>query len=59
MLCWLVGWLVVGSSRDLVANLLDCDIVVSEFELQSRYDFLIWTNTLNKYMNYLISSAMG
>ena len=24
--------------RDVVANVLDCDIVVSEFELQLRYD---------------------
>ena len=28
---------------DIVANILDCDIVVSEFELQSPYYFLTFT----------------
>ena len=28
----MVGWLV-----NVVANVLDCDIIVNEFELQSRY----------------------
>ena len=31
--------------RNVVANMLDCDIVVSEIELQSRFYLLFWTNT--------------
>ena len=34
---------------------LDCDIVVSEFEFQSRYDIHFWTNILRKVINTLIS----
>ena len=34
------------NSRGEVANLLDCDTVASEFELQSRYYTHFWTNTL-------------
>ena len=34
------------SPRSVVANVLDCDIVVSEFEHQSRYYVHFWTNTL-------------
>ncbi len=43
-----------GSTRDVVANLLDCDIVVSEFKLQSCYYIHFRTNTLGKGMNPLI-----
>ena len=39
------------SSRSAVANGLDCDIVGSEFELQSRYYVHFRTNTLEKDMN--------
>ena len=38
---------------------LDGGIVVSEFELQSRYYVHFRTNTLGKGMNPLILSAMG
>ena len=38
----------------LVTNMLDCDIVVSEFEVQSRYNVHFRTNTLRKVMNPLI-----
>ena len=30
---------------------LHCGIVISEFELQSRYYIHLWTNTLGKGMN--------
>ena len=42
-----------------VANVLDSDIVVSEFELQSRYYVQFRINTLGKCMNPFIPSAMG
>ena len=44
---------------DVVANELDCDIVVSEFELKSRYHVYFRTNTLGKDMNPLSPLAMG
>ena len=41
------------SPRDIVANMLDCDIVVSQFELQSSYYVHFRTNTLEKGMKPL------
>ena len=38
---------------------MDCGIVVSEFELQSRYYIHFQANTLGKGMNPVILSAMG
>ena len=38
---------------------LDCRIIVSEFELHSRYYIHFWTNTLGKDVNSLILLAMG
>ena len=43
-----------GSPSCVVANVLDCDIVVSEFELQSRYYVHFQTNTLSKGIKLLI-----
>ena len=43
-----------GSSRGVGANVFDFDIVVKEFELQSRYYVHFWTNTIDKGMNPLI-----
>ena len=37
----------------MMAKELDSDIVVSEFELQSRYYIHFWTNALAKSMNSL------
>ena len=37
-----------------MANELHCDILVSEFELYSRYYVHFQTNTLGKHMNLLI-----
>ena len=42
-----------GSPRDVVANVLDSDIVVSEFELQSRHYIHFRTYTHAKGMNLL------
>ena len=41
-----------------MANVLDCDIVVCEFELQSRYYVHFRIYTLGKGMNPFIPSAM-
>ena len=43
----------------VMANGLDNDIVVSEFELQSRFYIHFQTNTLGKGMNSLILSVSG
>ena len=42
------------SPHGIVANVLDCDIVVSKFELQSLYYVHFRTNTLRKGMDPLI-----
>ena len=38
-------------SRDVVANALDCDIAMSEFELRSRNLVRFRTNIFGKGMN--------
>ena len=48
-----VTWPTLGAG--VVANVLNCDIVVSEFELQSCYYVRIRTNALKKGLNSLIS----
>ena len=47
------------SFRDALAKVLDCDFVVSEFELQSRYYFHFWINTFGKGMDLVITPVMG
>ena len=42
-----------------MANGLDCDHEVSEFELQSRYYVHFWTNVVAKSMNSFIPPFMG
>ena len=54
--CVCIRW---GNLRGVVANVLDLDIVVSEFELQFGYIVYFRTNTLWKGMNSLIPSAKG
>ena len=44
-----------GSTRGVVAYALDCDTVVSEFELQSRYYVHFSAKTLGHGMTLLIS----
>ena len=46
-------------SFGIVANLLDGDIVVNEFELQSHYYVHFRTNTLEMAMNHLIPPAIN
>ena len=43
----------------VVATVQDCDIIVSEFELQSRYYVYFQTNSIRKVMNSLIFPAIG
>ena len=49
----------MGSPNDVVANVLDCDIVVSEFELQWRDYVRFRVNTLGEDMKPLIRQAMS
>ena len=46
-------------SRGVMVKALDCGIVISEFERQSRYYVHFRTNTLGKGMNPLILPAMN
>ena len=48
-----------GSFYSIVVNILDCDIVASEFEFQLHYYAHIWTNTLRKGMKPLTLPVMG
>ena len=48
-----------GCPRGVMVKVLDCGIVVSEFELQSRYHVRFRTNTFGKSLNPLILPAMG
>ena len=43
----------MGSLYVVVANEQDCNIIVSEFKLQSCYDIHFWTNTLGQGMKPL------
>ena len=49
----------VGCPRGVTVKAVVCRIVVSEFELQSRYYVVFWINTLGKGVNPLIRPAMG
>ena len=49
----LKGLIFFESPQGGVANALDWDIVVNEFELQSCYYVSLWTNTVGKGMNFL------
>ena len=40
------------------ANILDCDIVVNQYKIQSRYYFQFRTNILGKGMNFIIHSQL-
>ena len=46
-----------GNSYGIMAKVLGCDIVVSEFEHQLSYYVHFRTNTLRKGMNQLFSLA--
>ena len=49
----------VGCPRDIMVEAMDCEIVESDFVLQSPYYVHIRTNTLKKGMNPLILPDMG
>ena len=49
----------VTDTRDVVAKLLDCDIVVSELDIQSSHFVHFSTNKFGIDMNTLFSMAMG
>ena len=46
-----------GRSRSVVVNVLNCNIVVREFELQWRYHVHCRTDTIWKDMNLVITPA--
>ena len=48
-----------GNLRGVMAKVLDCEIVVSEFELQSVYYVHFWTNSFGKDMNLSILACNG
>ena len=48
-----------GSYHGAVANVLDCAIVIGEFEFLSRYYAHFLTNTIGKDINPFIPSAMA
>ena len=45
--------------RGVMAKAMDCEIVISDFVLQSRYYVYFQANTLGKGMNPIILPAMG
>ena len=49
----------LGCPRGVMVKALDCEMVVSEFELESRYYVHFQKNTLGKGMKPLILQAMG
>ena len=51
--------LIWESSSDAVANVMDCDIVMSKFELQSCYNVHFRSNTLREGMKPLIPQSIG
>ena len=48
-----------GSLLGIVVNVLDCNIAVSKFKLQSSYYAYFQRNNLGKGINFLILPAMG
>ena len=48
-----------GWPHGVMVKTMDCEIVVSEFEHQSRYYVNFRANTLGKVMNPLILPVMG
>ena len=48
-------WKKYGSLREVVINVLGCNFVMSEFELQSHYYVVFWYNNIGKVKNPLSS----
>ena len=55
----MLGYSNGGCPRGAEADVLDCDSIVSEFELLSFHYIRFWTNNLGKGMNLLISTNTG
>ena len=51
--------LIEGSPCGIVNNKLECDIVVSKFNLHFYYYTYFWTNIFGKGMNPFILPTMG
>ena len=49
----------IGSPRSVMANVLDCDLVVREFEILEQYYVHFRTNSPGKGKNFFIPSVMG
>ena len=49
----------VVSPLGTVANILDCNIVISESELKSNNYVHFWTNIVGKGMNPLLPTSFG
>ena len=47
------------NSHDIVANVLDCNIVVSKFKLQSHPYIYFGSDIIGKDINPFLSLAMG
>ena len=47
-----------GTSHGLVAKMLDCDMILCKFKIQSSCYVPFWNNTFEKSMNLLISSGI-
>ena len=50
---WYIWYHAGGNRRCVVAKVLDCDVAVNKFELQSFYYVHFRTNILGKYMKPL------
>ena len=48
---FVISFIFIGCPRDVMVNALDCGLVVSEFELQSRFDVHFRTNIRGKGIN--------
>ena len=59
ILSFLSSYTVNNNKRGVMVKAMDCEIVVREFVLQSRYYVHFRANTLGKGMNPLILPAMG
>ena len=59
ILDFISAWISITSAGGVTVKAMDCWIVVSEFELQSRYYVHFQTNILGKGINSLIFPAMG
>ena len=59
ILTYIHSILIRGSRCGVVANVLVCDIEVSEGKFQSCYDVHILTNILKLGVNFFISPATG